>query len=99
MWAGFVGQAAIDKITSAIAQNDAAARVERSENDFAGRPWRENLAGLRINDFDEREIRIDVVAAGGLVVRERTFGPGLLGLGETVGGEDVHIGRAQLAGE
>lgn len=97
MRAPFISETAINEITGAITQDDAAARVERSENNFTRRARWQDFAGLRIDDFDERQIGIEVVAAGRLVVRVRAFGPGLFGFGEAVSGKNIDIGSAQLA--
>ena len=40
-----------------------------------------------------------MVARGGLVVRERTFGPGQLGFGEAVGSQHRQVASAQLAAQ
>ena len=49
--ATFVRQAAVNVIPGTVTQDDRAARVKRSENDFAGLAGRHNFAGTGIDDF------------------------------------------------
>jgi len=96
--ARLVGQAAVNVVAGAIAQDNGATGVEWGENQFAGTTGRERRAGLRIDDFHDAEIRIKMITAGGLSMRG-TFSPGLLGLSKPIGGEDMNIRSAQRLGE
>ena len=85
-------KSAVNEIAGAIAQHHRAARGERRENNFAGLAGWNNVAGLRINDFNDAEIGIKMITGGELFVRERTFRPGQFAFGEAVDGQHFTFG-------
>src|SRR5882724_3644434 len=98
MWTGFVNQTAINQIAGAITQHDASARIERGENDFTGRAGRLNRAGFWIDNFNDSEIGIKMIA-GLLIERARALRPRHFGFGEAIRGDDIDRFRAQRGGE
>src|SRR5206468_6725612 len=94
-----INHAPLDEISGAIAQHDTAARVERSKDEFARLAFGHRLARPGIDDLKEAEVGKKVIAAGRLVGGTGTFGPGHFGFGETVGGDDIRLRRADVAGE
>ena len=60
--AGFEAQAAVDAIAGSIAQNHTAARRERGEYNLARFIFAHRLARLRIDNFNQRQVRMDVIS-------------------------------------
>ena len=97
--ARLVEEPAIRAIARAIAQHHAAAGGERRADDLARFALAARFAGLRIDDLDEREVRVDVIAGGARVLGEGALDPCELRLGEAVGGDYVDALRAELSRE
>src|SRR5207245_2741141 len=72
----FEGQPAVNVVPGSITQDYCSAGLQRSENDLARLAWREDFSRSRINDFNDAQVRIEMVTAGRLAVGERTLGPG-----------------------
>src|SRR5206468_11027299 len=96
VWTGAVDQSAIDEVAGAVAQHDAAASIQRREDQFAGFAFGDGNAGLGINDFEEAEIGIEGAAARRFVDGEGALGTGQLAFGKAEGGEDIASVRAEL---
>ena len=70
-----------DEVAGSVAQRDCAAGIQRGEDNLALVPLGKDLAGHRVDYFDDPEVGEEVVASGlfpdgGSTFRERHFGLG-----------------------
>jgi hypothetical protein len=91
VWAGSPGEAAFGDVSGAVAEDDGAARIKRSEDDLARVACRHGLACAGIDDLDEGKLWAEVEAAGADAEICGALGKGHLGFREAVGADDADI--------